>query len=258
MRGIVERFAGEMTDPSLKTHLQAFGLGRAAMTMRSWVINAVNLWYKRGTREDLLGGRTVIERDGKKEVVWVGRPTEGIIQTMTYFFNRVRGKADADTDGQMMAWRKRNMALVGIHAGVIGLLIMALRAFLDAEDEEEGWSMGEETLRYTLVNGLSEQLNIGVPWLVYNDISQKPSAILGVFENTVDALWETAMLPIHLVEPDKLTESGKLSKDDRDSMEHIEHWVYQMSKAANIGGRVYRDARMMVSDVFIGEGNPEK
>lgn len=253
LRTIVERYAGETNDVQMKTLLQGFGLGRAALTMRSYIQGVIKTWYRPGEVEDLMGGRVVV--DGKP--VWVGRPMEGILQTLGNTLIKVRDLGKGKGWKEMTPWQRRNILLLSVHAAVIGLLIYALKQYLDEEDDEEEGSYGEKAFEYTVVNGLGEQLAIGNPYMIWNDVLNNDSAITQLWFNAVSGLWETLSLPYTLLKPDELTpKTHQISKKNTTASEDMEHALYSNMKWLPYGGG-YRGLRTLYTDFIVGEGNKD-
>ena len=250
LRAIVERFAGEANDPTAKSHLQAFGLGRAALTLRSYMIGLVQTWYRPKDNEDLLGGKT-IDKDGK--VVWVGRPVEGIVQTVGAMFKIARDWRNPFSRANITPWQRRNQLLLMMHGAALGLAIYLLEAWLD-DDEEKEDSLGEKSLKYVFADGLREQLSVANPIQLYNDVKTKPSALLTVLGNTTTAAWETAMLPYRVFfEEDRLTQGGKISKLDKDTRDYVVGVVEGWIKIVPGISSPYRNGKMLYEDLWIGE-----
>lgn len=255
LRTIVERYAGEANDPTMKSHLQAYGLGRMALTMRSYVLGVVKAWYRPSEVEDLTGGRSVNE---KGEVVWTGRAMEGILQTVGHTIaglNRLRKGGKFNGWSTLTPMQRRNWLLLAIHAATLGSLILLLKHLLD-EDEDDGY--GEKTFEYVVINGIKEQHTMGAPNLIWNDIYNNHSPIATLYINSVVTMWEAISLPYNaFIAPDKLTpKTGEISKRNTTALQDIEHLIYQGSKIGPYGG-LYRGGRTLYTDFIVGEGNKD-
>lgn len=220
VKTIIERYAGEMADPTFKSHIQAFGLARAALTMKTYLLNVAQYWWKPSSKEAGLAKRKV--EDGK--VILDMPVVEGVLQTL-YHTAKTLWKRPKDLS-KLSDFQRRNLVSVSVY-GVAMTGIIALVALLLGDDEDS------TVANYVMVQGMRESLSYGNIAKVWEDAT-KDNAIISQLENVFNLGVTTAMLPMN---------TGQTVSEKADE------FLLELSKNVPDGG-LYRNTRHLVMDIF--------
>lgn len=161
----VQRFIGELTDPKYKNMASSYSFVRAATSMRSYMYNVAQAWWKNPSQTVHLGGMKVIEVDGEKEAVWAPELTEGIINTMIYCAKGLRNAVKTrtfDDFKNMSHFQKRNLISMATFTAIIGGVYLLADAMLYDEDRKKVKKYRYETDPKT---GKRKRVDIEEPWM---------------------------------------------------------------------------------------------
>jgi hypothetical protein len=261
---ITNRFIGELSDPQYKNAASNISLARSFMSMKNWMYNVKQFWWKNRAPEVGLGDRIVKEFDGEKKVVWEPEMTEGVFQTMVYMVKQLKNGEKLEMD----EYRKRNllgMAVTFMMLGGIYYVVDLLTDGFDDDDDkrtddDESLSMIErkvdqlvseptgynitkdskdlaywqKLVRYIIGAGASEMLSYARPWQLYNEFNRAPNTYWWQIQNVADAIMATFTLPMDM---------------KTDGTTAIDEFFYKLSRNIPLGSN-YRNIRNMIYGIL--------
>jgi len=135
----VQRFVGELNDSKFKNYISSYALAQAVMSLKSYIYNVAQAWWKNPSATVHMGKWGVKEVNGSKEAVWIPEVTEGIIQTLMYCTKGLAKAATGDvtTLKNMTAFQKRNLISMGVYTAVVAGVYLLADAMLTGEDDED-------------------------------------------------------------------------------------------------------------------------
>lgn len=136
----VQRFVGELNDTSYKNMITSYGVARAVMSLKSYIFNVAQAWWKRPYQSVQTGSREVFMNDGNPEVDWVPELTEGMIQTLIYSVKGLRKAANMDFSDyeNMSSYQKRNIVSMATFTAIVaGVYLLADLLMYDKDDDEK-------------------------------------------------------------------------------------------------------------------------
>jgi len=146
------------TSSENKTWLERTALGSMAVMFKRWMISKKNLYYKEYVTadENKIAGKREVYQDpetGEWKADWVGRPMEGIFQSL-YFMTRdlANTKNAIETWGNLSDYQKRNMKHLATDLIQWGLITIAAAA-LAADDKDERDQMDQKMLKMLEYSG---------------------------------------------------------------------------------------------------------
>jgi hypothetical protein len=136
---IVQRFVGELNDSKFKNMISSFGIARSVMSLKSYVYNVSQAWWKNPSETVHLGERKVKEVNGKEVVYWDAPVTEGMIQTLLYCAKGLGKfvKGDVNDFKNMSQFQKRNLISMATFTGIVAGVYLLADAMLAGEDDDE-------------------------------------------------------------------------------------------------------------------------
>lgn len=161
----VQRFVGELTDPKYKNLASSYSFVRAASSMRSYMYNVAQAWWKNPSQTVHLGGFKVIEVDGKKETVWAPELTEGMINTLIYCAKGLRNAVKTGTFDDyknMSSFQKRNLIAMATFTGIMAGVYLLADSMLYDEDRKKVKKYRYEKDPKT---GKRKRVDIDEPWI---------------------------------------------------------------------------------------------
>jgi hypothetical protein len=161
----VQRFVGELTDPKYKNLASSYSFVRAASSMRSYMYNVAQAWWKNPSQTVHLGGFKVIEVDGKKEPVWAPELTEGMINTLIYCAKGLRNAVKTGTFDDyknMSSFQKRNLIAMATFTGIMAGVYLLADSMLYDEDRKKVKKYRYEKDPKT---GKRKRVDIDEPWI---------------------------------------------------------------------------------------------
>lgn len=192
---IVQRFVGEVTDNQLKNQLSAYALPRAIMSLRTYLYNTLQYFWKNPSVEPMLGTRKVaVGSTGKEEVVWDAPVAEGLIQTLVHTFKLIKNAAFAPASEQLSLnpYQKRNLVSAGVFTSVVLGLYYLIGHIIDADDEDKQSTLDLVT-KWTIYGAVQEQLSNVNPIAPYTEIAEKPTVYIQQANNLIDVFRATLM-----------------------------------------------------------------
>ena len=135
----IQRFVGELQDSQFKNLISSYGVARSVMSLKSYIYNVAQAWWKNPYESVQTGARQVYMRDGKPEVDWVPELTEGMIQTLI-FCTKGLGKAmrgDVSDFKNMSSYQKRNLASMATFTAVVAGIYLLADALQWGDDDDK-------------------------------------------------------------------------------------------------------------------------
>ena len=135
----VQRFVGELQDSQFKNLISSYGVARAVMSLKSYIFNVAQSWWKNPYESVQTGARQVYMKDGKPEVDWVPELTEGVIQTLIYCTKGL-GKAlkgDVSDFKNMSSYQKRNLVSMATFTAVVAGVYLLADAMQWGDDDDK-------------------------------------------------------------------------------------------------------------------------
>jgi len=137
----VQRFVGELTDSSFKNMMSSYVMARSVMSLKSYIYNVAQAWWKNPYESVQTGARKVYMKDGQAEVDWDPELTEGIIQTLIYCTKGLAKavKGDVSDFKNMSSYQKRNLISMATFTAVVGgiFLLADLLSWGDDDDKKK-------------------------------------------------------------------------------------------------------------------------
>ena len=273
---IVQRYVSELNDTQYKNMISSFGIARAVMSLKTYMFNVKQNWYKNRRPEVQTGEFKVVERGGNKEVVWDPDMIEGVLQTWMYMGKYLAQKATGKKGAiEWDAHRTRNMihtgATITTIAGIYLLVDLLTEGFDDDEDKRKKnpdpvfygsmlWKrlfgtgyvatkdQGEINylqlmLRYIIGGAANEQLSYANPAQIVKEWGRSPNPYIWQAKNTWDALTMLMAFPVEMY------------KADKGVMADVDELLYSMSKTIPFGNtyRTLRNAYIKISEEVIDD-----
>jgi hypothetical protein len=279
---VVQRYVSELNDTQYKNMMSSFGLARAMMSLKTYMYNVKQNWWKNRRAEVQLGDFEVLEKGGKKDAYWNPEMVEGVLQTWIYLGGFLGKKAksvlskDAEpVDFEWDSYRTRNMihtaATIGTIAGVYFLVDLLTKGFDDDEDKRKKnpepvfygkmlWdrilktgyvaskdqgeiNYAQQMLRYIIGGAANEQLSYANPAQIYKEWSRSPNPYFWQVKNTWDAMTMLIGFPYQLYDEEATV------RQDMDEL------LVAMSKTIPYGNnyRTLRNAYVKLSEDVIDE-----
>jgi hypothetical protein len=272
---IVQRYVSELNDTQYKNMISAFGLARAVMSLKTYMFNVKQNWFK-VRRAEVQTGDFIVDPDNTEDAVWDPDMVEGVLQTWMYLGNHLKDKAFGQAEEfEWDPFRTRNMihtaATITTIAAVYFLVDLMSDGFDDDEDKRKKnpdpvfygsmlWNRltktgyvatkdqgeinyAQQMLRYIIGGAANEQLAYANPTQIVKEWGKSPNPYIWQAKNTWDALTMLFTLPATLYD-----EEETVGQD-------IDQLTYSMSKTLPYGNtyRTLRNAYMKISEDVMDE-----
>jgi hypothetical protein len=238
---VANRLVGELSDGQYKNMMSSYGAVRAAFSLKNFLFNQAQLWYKGRHKEGILGIRKVVGEGKDMKVVYDEPLVEGIFQTLWHCAKELKNGnfAALGKDLKEDEFRRRNLIVLATFGSMIGGLLWCLSmAMGDAEDDKTPW---QKMTRYIIGGALEEQMTNYRPDRLYTDFWTKPFAYKLQAENTVSWAYHSMFLPFTLGDADK--------KGNVDIQADIDAYLQETSRVIPYGG-LYRNIRSAMDSIL--------